>query len=89
MDTGMDSGDWTVDSKADPANLLVAEQEREPVQCALMQLTLKQRDVLEKVYVEGWSTTRYASVCGISQPVAAKRLYAAKKKFKKVFKNRV
>ena len=89
MDVLGDEGEWMTDENADPANLLLAGQERETVQGALDKLTPKQRDVLERVYIEGWSITRYAAVCGISQPVATKRIYAAEKKFKKVFKNRV
>ena len=89
MDVLGDEGEWMMDENADLANLLVAEEECETAQSALDKLTLKQRDVLERVHIEGWSITRYAAICGISQPVAAKRLYAAEKKFKKVFKNRV
>lgn len=82
LDVLGDEGEWMIDENADPANLLVAEQECEIAQRALDKLTPTQKDALVKICIEGMSTKEYANINGITQSAAAHRIRDARKNMK-------
>jgi len=84
-----DEGEWLSCDAVDPANILEKKEFADNISGVLDKLTVKQRDAIERIHLEGMSITAYAKLNGISQQVAAKRLYAAEKKFRFFFKSRV
>ena len=89
MDVLGDEGEWMLDCTAEPYEVLEKKEKEVIVANALNELTDKQRDAVLMIHIDGMTITAYAEQRGVSQQVAAKRLYAAGKKIKVFLENRV
>ena len=83
-----DEGEWTLDEKADPSDVVLKQEEYDEVWGVITNtLSEAQQDVLFAVHYYGMGITEYANSRGISQAAASERLKWAMKKIKKSFEN--
>ena len=86
LDPGMES-EWVRDNAPSPDDIAADNEARERImRKAARILTAKQMDAFQKICLEKMTEKEYAKRVGISQPVAHRRVAAAKNKMKKFLK---
>ena len=86
LDPGMES-EWVRDKAPSPDDIAADNEARERImRKAAKILTAKQMDAFQKICLEKMIEKEYAKRVGISQPVAHRRVVAAKNKMKKFLK---
>ena len=86
LDPDMES-EWIRDKSPAPEEIVADDEAMDRImRKAERNLTLKQLDAFRRICLEEMTEKEYAKLVGISQPVAHRRVTAAKNKMKKILK---
>lgn len=82
LDNGIGPQDWFASDEYDPLRVLEMEEESKRIREAFGMLTEKQKELVEKIFIEGMSISAYAKMIGIQQASVSHRIERIRKKLK-------
>ena len=83
LDLGLDSGEWLIDMKSDPADKVCMKETIESMNEGIDHLTRSQKETARAICLEDMGITEFACSKGITQEAVSQRIGSVRKRIKK------
>lgn len=84
LDNGVDDYEWLSCDDYNPITITETELEAKKIRDAFSTLTEAQKDLIQKVFIEGMSINDYANLCNVDQSAVSHRIKTIRNKLKKL-----
>lgn len=84
LSNDVDDAEWLACEDYNPLLIMESEVEAERIRKAFSMLTPAQKDLVDKVFLEGMSVNEYAAKCGVDHSAISHRIRTIRKKLKKL-----